>query len=127
MKLKVTLTALCLASIVGCSSNESRTPVNKTVVVKKEDLSKTLEPQGQTNGYNAKLLLNTFGNYAQTIIQNPVYFNPSLLSLDKLSFYWFDVNNIALTNADCEWNTAIQIVEEYAVPNIRGKNPIIPH
>lgn len=50
MKLKVTLTALLLASIVGCSSNESRTPVNKTTVAKRDDMSKTSQAVARTNG-----------------------------------------------------------------------------
>ena len=91
----------------------------------KENLRETNEPTGSILGYNAKLLLNTFGNYAQTIIQNPVYFNPPLLKLDKLSFVWFDTAGTAITNAECEWNAAIQIVEAMPTVNVLGKNPII--
>ena len=91
----------------------------------KENLAETNEPTGSILGYNAKLLLNTFGNYAQTIIQNPVYFNPPLLKLDKLSFVWFDTAGTAITNAECEWNAAIQIVESLNTVNVLGKNPII--
>jgi len=92
----------------------------------KENLAETTEPQGTIRGYNGKLLLNTFGNFAQTIIQNPVYFTGApLLKLDKLSFTWFDVNNNVLDNAECEWNAAIQIVEEMLVPAIKGKNPVV--
>jgi hypothetical protein len=91
----------------------------------KENLRETNEPTGSILGYNAKLLLNTFGNYAQTIIQNPVYFNPPLLKLDKLSFVWFDTAGTAITNAECEWNAAIQIVESMPTVNVLGKNPVI--
>lgn len=91
----------------------------------KENLAQTTESQGTIRGYNGKLLLNTFGNYAQTIIQNPVYFNPPLLKLDKMTFTWYDVNNNVLSNAECEWNAAIQLVEETLVPAIRGKNPVV--
>jgi hypothetical protein len=91
----------------------------------KENLRETNEPTGSILGYNAKLLLNTFGNYAQTIIQNPVYFNPPLLKLDKLSFTWFDTAGTAITNAECEWNAAIQIVESMPTVSVVGKNPII--
>jgi hypothetical protein len=91
----------------------------------KENLSRTNEPTGQIRGFNGKLLLNTFGNYAQTIIQNPVYFNPPSLRLDKLQFQWIDLVGQVIDNAECEWNAAIQIVEEVLVPQIRGTNPII--
>jgi hypothetical protein len=91
----------------------------------KENLSQTNEPTGSILGYNAKLLLNTFGNYAQTIIQNPVYFNPPLMRLDKLSFVWYDTAGTAIANAECEWNAAIQIVESMPTVNVVGKNPII--
>jgi hypothetical protein len=91
----------------------------------KENLKETNEPTGSILGYNAKLLLNTFGNYAQTIIQNPVYFNPPLLKLDKLSFVWFDTAGTAITNAECEWNAAIQLVEAMPTVNVLGKNPVI--
>jgi hypothetical protein len=91
----------------------------------KENLTQTNEPQGQILGYNAKLLLNTFGAYAQTVIQNPVYFNPPILKLDKLSFQWYDVVGNLITNTECEWNAAMQIVEEIPQANLRGKNPVI--
>ena len=66
-----------------------------------------------------------FGSYAQTIIQNPVYFNPPILKLDKMVFQWFDVVGNQITNAECEWNAAIQIVEEIPTPSLRGRNPVI--
>jgi hypothetical protein len=91
----------------------------------KENLKETTEPQGNILTYNAKLLLNTFGSYAQTIIQNPVYFNPPILKLDKMIFQWFDVVGNQITNPECEWNAAIQIVEEVPTPNLRGRNPVI--
>jgi hypothetical protein len=91
----------------------------------KENLSQTMESQGAIRGYNGKLLLNTFGNYAQTIIQNPVYFSPSLLRLDKMSFQWIDTVGIPIVNAECEWNAAIQVVEEVPVSKLQSGNPLI--
>ena len=91
----------------------------------KENLKETNEPTGSILGYNGKLLLNTFGSYAQTIIQNPVYFNPPLLKLDKLSFNWFDTVGTQITNTECEWNAAIQIVENMPTANLTAKNPVI--
>jgi hypothetical protein len=91
----------------------------------KENLKETTDSTGQIQGYNAKLLLNTFGSYAQTMIQNPVYFNPPLLKLDKLTFQWFDVAGTLITNTECDWNAAIQLVEDVPTVNIKGKNPVI--
>ena len=99
--------------------------MNKMDFGGKENLRETTDSTCQINGYNGKLLLNTFGNYAQTIIQNPAYFNPPILRLEKLTFQWFDTAGILITNEECDWNTAIQIVEDVPKVNIRGKNPVI--
>jgi hypothetical protein len=99
--------------------------MNKMDFGGKENLKETTDSTGQINGYNGKLLLNTFGNYAQTIIQNPIYFNPPILRLEKLTFQWFDTAGTLITNTECDWNTAIQFVEDVPKVNLRGKNPVI--
>ena len=99
--------------------------MNKMDFGGKENLKETTDSTGQINGYNGKLLLNTFGSFAQTIIQNPVYFNPPILRLEKLTFQWFDTAGTLITNAECDWNAAIQFVEDAPKVNIRGKNPVI--
>ena len=99
--------------------------MNKMDFGGKENLKETTDSTGQINGYNGKLLLNTFGNYAQTIIQNPIYFNPPILRLEKLTFQWFDTAGTLITNTECDWNTAIQFVEDVPRVNLRGKNPVI--
>ena len=99
--------------------------MNKMDFGGKENLKETTDSTGQINGYNGKLLLNTFGSYAQTIIQNPVYFNPPVLRLEKLTFQWFDTAGTLITNTECDWNAAIQLVEEVPKVNLRGKNPVI--
>jgi hypothetical protein len=91
----------------------------------KENLKESTDSTGQIRGYNGKLLLNTFGSYAQTIIQNPVYFNPPVLKLDKLTFQWYDTVGNLITNEECDWNAAIQLVEDVPTVNIKGKNPLI--
>jgi len=78
----------------------------------KENLSITHDSTGQTNQYCAKLLLANFGSYAQTMVQNPIPLNPVLTSLDRLTFQWVDLANVQINNLDCEWNAAIQIVEQ---------------
>ncbi len=99
--------------------------MNKMDFGGKENLKETTDSTGQINGYNGKLLLNTFGSYAQTIIQNPVYFNPPILKLDKLTFQWYDIGGAIINNSECDWNAAIQLVEEVPTVNLKGKNPVI--
>jgi hypothetical protein len=99
--------------------------MNKMDFGGKENLKETTDSTGQINGYNGKLLLNTFGSYAQTIIQNPVYFNPPILKLERLTFQWYDTAGALITNTECDWNAAIQLVEDIPKVNLKGKNPVI--
>lgn len=84
----------------------------------KENLSATREPTGQVGGYNTKLLLTTFGGYAQTAINNPIQFNPPLGKLDRISFQLMDTTGTVISNIDCEWNAALQITEILDQPTI---------
>jgi hypothetical protein len=77
----------------------------------KENLSVTLDSTGGTKQYYGKLLLANFGSYAQTMIMNPITFNPPLGKLDHLTFQWIDNTNQVIDNADCEWTATVQIVE----------------
>jgi hypothetical protein len=77
-----------------------------------EKYSITHDPTGQTNQFTAKLLLAPFGGYAQTMIQNPILFNPVLTSIDRLTFNWVDLTGTQINNFDCDWNAAVQIVEQ---------------
>jgi len=88
-----------------------------------ENLSVTHEPTGVVNQYAAKLLLAPFGNYATTLIQNPIQFNPVLQSLDRLSFQWTDTAGTTLNNTECEWNAVVQIQEHITAPKIGSTIP----
>jgi hypothetical protein len=88
-----------------------------------ENLSVTHEPTGTVNQYAAKLLLAQFGNYATTIIQNPIQFNPVLQSLDRLSFQWTDTAGTTLNNDECEWNAVVQIQERITAPKVGSTIP----
>jgi hypothetical protein len=88
-----------------------------------ENLSVTHEPTGTVNQYAAKLLLAQFGNYATTIIQNPIQFNPVLQSLDRLSFQWTDTAGTTLNNNECEWNAVVQIQERITAPKVGSTIP----
>ena len=78
----------------------------------KENLAATREPTGAVSQYNTKLLLTTFGGYAQTAINNPIQFNPPLGKLDRISFQLMDTAGNVIDNADCEWNASLQISEQ---------------
>ena len=85
--------------------------MNKMDISQPENFSRTLDATAQTGLYNSKLLLNTFGQYATTFIQNPVTFSPTIGKLDKLSFSWYDSKGTLINNTDCEWSGTIQITE----------------
>ena len=97
--------------------------MNRMDASAKENLAITHEPQGQTNQYAAKLLLAGFGAYAQTMIQNPITFNPVLTSMDKLTFQWVDTTGTQINNADCEWNAVVQINEQVTQATVTSTIP----
>jgi hypothetical protein len=86
--------------------------MNRLDIAGKEDLAATMDSMAQQNLYNCKLLLNNFGTFATTFVQNPVSFNPVIGKLDKLSFAWYDVTGQIINNSECEWSGALQIVEK---------------
>jgi hypothetical protein len=87
---------------------------NMNIIAKtgRENSSITNEPQGQTNQYFAKLLLNSFGNYSSTTFQNPPSFNPPIGRLDKLQFQWINPNGTIIDNAECDWSAVLRITEQ---------------
>ena len=100
--------------------------VNRVDTSAKEKLSATLESTGSTKAYYGKLLLAPFGSYAQTMIMNPIAFNPPLGRLDKLVFTWYDsTNSIIIDNSDCEWNTVVQIVENIDIVETIQNPPLL--
>jgi hypothetical protein len=92
--------------------------MNRIDTVAQENLSQTLEPTGFTKAFHGKLLLANFGSYAQTMVSNPISFNPPLGRLDKLTFTLVNMAGVTLDNADCEWNAVIQIVEKTDVIDV---------
>jgi hypothetical protein len=85
--------------------------MNRLDISRRENFQQTKDPVAENQLYNCKLLLNTFGNFAQTLVQNPVFFNPPIGKLDTLSFAWYDVAGVLINNNDCEWSATIQITE----------------
>ena len=86
--------------------------MNRLDIAGKEDLAATMDSMAQQNLYNCKLILNNFGTFATTFVQNPVSFNPVIGKLDKLTFAWYDVTGQIINNNECEWSGALQIVEK---------------
>jgi len=85
--------------------------MNRLDISRQEDFSVSHDTQAESRLYNCKLMLNNFGTYATTLVQNPVMFNPPIGKLDKLSFSWYDVTGAIINNSECEWSGAIQVVE----------------
>jgi hypothetical protein len=85
--------------------------LNRMDTGSKENLATSLDSTGETKAYYGKLLLATFGSYAQTMISNPVAFLNPLGKLDRLTFQWLDTTGAVINNNDCEWNVVVQIVE----------------
>jgi hypothetical protein len=79
-----------------------------------EDTAVSQDPTGQVSHYFAKLLLNDFGCYAQTMIESPKVFTPVLGRLDRLSFTWMDRWGRPLGGPDaasCDWHMTLRITE----------------
>lgn len=89
--------------------------MNRLDISRQENLSATHDTQAESHLYNCKLMLNNFGTYATTLIQNPVMFNPPIGKLDKLTFAWYDTTGVLINNNECEWSGGIQIVESMDV------------
>ena len=86
--------------------------MNRLDVSSKENFAETRDTTAQGQLYNCRLILNNFGTYATTFVQNPVSFNPPIGKLDKLSFSWYDATGAIINNVECEWSGAIQVVEK---------------
>lgn len=85
--------------------------MNRLDISRQENFAVTHDTQAESQLYNCKLMLNNFGTYATTLVQNTVTFNPPIGKLDKLSFSWYDTTGALIDNAECEWSGTIQIVE----------------
>ena len=85
--------------------------MNRLDISRQEDYSVSHDTQAESRLYNCKLILNNFGTYATTVVQNPVLFNPPIGKLDKLIFAWYDRNGALINNDECEWSGSIQVVE----------------
>jgi len=100
--------------------------INRIDTTGQENITFDQDPQGFTKAFHGKLLLAPFGSYAQTLISNPIAFNPPLGRLDKIQFQWLNLNNTIIDNSDCEWNMVVQIVEQRTVATFSAPALINP-
>ena len=85
--------------------------MNRLDISRQENYSVTRDPTAESQLYNCKLILNTFGSFATTLVQNPVTFNPPIGKLDKLTFSWYDITGQLINNDTCVWSASIQVTE----------------
>lgn len=85
--------------------------LNGVDVTNKEDLSLSRDTFGEKQKYYGKLLLNTFGSFAQTFVQSVKAFPTPLGRVDKLTFRLYDMNHQPIVNDDCEYNVVMEITE----------------
>jgi hypothetical protein len=100
--------------------------MNRMDVTSKENRALTQDPQGNIKAYHGKLLLPNFGSYAQTLVSNPINFNPPLGRLDKITFTWYNLNATVVDNSDCDWTMVVQIVETKTVPTFNAPTLVTP-
>ena len=85
--------------------------INTIDISQKENLAQSRETFGASRRYYGKLLLNTFGSYAQTFVQAAKALPAPIGKLDKLSFQLVDAFNNKISNADCEYNIVFEVTE----------------
>jgi len=86
-----------------------------------EVAAQSQDSTGQVAHYFGKLLLNTFGCWAQTFIESPKRFRPVLGRLERLNVDWMDRHGVALTGADaaaCDWHMTVRITEVVEGPSV---------
>ena len=85
--------------------------LNGLDISNKEDLSLSRDTFGEKEKYYGKLLLNSFGSFAQTFVQSSKPFPTPVGKLEKLTFSLHDANNRLIINNDCEFNVVLEIGE----------------
>lgn len=85
--------------------------LNGLDISNKENLALSRDTVGEKEKYYAKLLLNSFGSFAQTLVQSPKPLAIPVGKLEKLTFTLKDANNNVINNNDCEFNVVLEISE----------------
>ena len=79
-----------------------------------EVTGRSQDSTGQVSHYFGKLLLNSFGCWAQTFVEAPKTFKPVLGRLERLQFTWTNRHGLLLAGPDaasCDWHMALRITE----------------
>ena len=79
-----------------------------------ENTGAAQESTGQVSHYFGKLLMNSYGCWAQTFIESPKLFAPVLGRLERLQFTWTDRHGNTLVGPDalsCDWHMTLRITE----------------
>lgn len=80
-----------------------------------ENVAVSQSSTGQVNHYFAKLLLNTYGGYCQTMVEMPKRFVPLLSRLERLDVTWVDRFGNPLSgyagSLSCDWNLSLRFTE----------------
>jgi hypothetical protein len=82
-----------------------------------EDENSGSNGSGKTDSYFAKILLNSYGDYAQSFVHAPKEFRPPIGQITKAHFRLVDAAGNVLDNEDCEWTGTISITELVMRPN----------
>jgi hypothetical protein len=86
----------------------------------KENLSETLESQGQDTAYFTKVILNDFAAYCRAGVQLQKDFEPVLGKFEKITCQLVDKNGNQLSNTDCEFDATFSITELTNGPDDRS-------
>jgi hypothetical protein len=86
--------------------------INNVDISEKENLSQSRETFGSSRRYYGKLLLNTFGNFAQTFVQPAKSLPFPIPKVDKLTLQLVDAYNNKINNDDCEYSVVFEVVEQ---------------
>ena len=86
----------------------------------KENLSETLESQGQDTAYFTKVILNDFAAYCRAGVQLQKDFEPVLGKFERITCQLVDKNGNQLSNTDCEFDATFSITELTNGPDDRS-------
>ena len=98
--------------------------LNRMSAGTKENYLDSREPSGLTSYYYCKLLLNGYGQTANTFVHSPVILNPPIARMSKMSFQWIDSKGNLLnipSATDSDWQMTVNIQENVNVIAFKQK------
>jgi hypothetical protein len=94
--------------------------LNRMSAGTKENYNDSREPSGLTSYYYCKLLLNGYGQTANTFIHSPIILNPPIPKISKMTFQWLDSRGNLLnipSATDSDWQMTVNIQENVQSTN----------